>query len=47
MRNVNENIFIVQDFLGLFSVGLNLKVFIHWYNVWKEFPRSLSSKKFL
>jgi len=31
-KSINENIFIIKDFLGLLSVGLNLEVFIHSYN---------------
>lgn len=32
MKSINENVFVVPDFLGLLSVGLNLEVFIHCYN---------------
>lgn len=45
MKSSNENISIVQDFLRLLSVDLNLEVFIRRYNDWEEFLRSLISKK--
>lgn len=32
MKHISKIIFVVQDFLGLLSVGLNLEVIIHCYS---------------